>query len=116
MSGVGEHLAGNIRPMRERQRSVRSDIVTDVERPWLELLDELGVVGVRDRLLEAGLPVSQAAGLALWLHDQGSQRRHVSPDGARRYRRLLEGLEPPGRSPKLRAIPGYLNLSTRRAA
>lgn len=91
--------------MKARQRSVRSDIVTEVERPWIELVHVAGVMAVRDVLLERGIPTSQAAGMAVWLHDQGSRRRHVTGNTAWRYRRSLEEIGPPP-SRELRAIPG----------
>jgi ATP-dependent exoDNAse (exonuclease V) alpha subunit len=88
-----------------RVRAVRSDLVTDVERPWVELVEEVGMLPVRDALLEAGVPASQAAGIAFWLADQSARRRHINGDTAWRYRQLLSALGPPT---SLRAIPGYL--------
>ncbi len=73
---------------------MRSDLLRDTERPWVELVESAGVVAVRDRLLMSGVPASQAAGVALWLSAHASRRREVSDEGARRYRRLLESLPP----------------------
>lgn len=84
--------------------------MTETERPWLEAVEQVGVIGVRDLLLESGLSPAKAAGIAIWLDDQANRRRHIDGATATRYRHLLAALEPPERSPKLRAIPGYRNL------
>jgi hypothetical protein len=76
----------------------RSDYVTDSERPWMELLQEVGIVGTRDRLVEAGLPAPHAASIAVWLQDQLDKRRGLSSSTIAGYRRTLDKL---GRS-----IPG----------
>jgi hypothetical protein len=80
--------------MRQREK-MRADGVTEVEWPWMLAVDELGIALVRDELVARGVPVSQAAVVALWLHDQLELRRHVSDESARRYRKLLRSLEPP---------------------
>ena len=85
---------------------MRSDGVTEVEFPWMLAVDELGVTKVRDELMSRGVPVSQAAGVALWLHDQLQLRRHVTRMTATRYRQLLASLEPPDGRANLRSIPG----------
>ena len=85
---------------------MRSDGVTEVEFLWMLAVDELGVTKVRDELMSRGVPVSQAAGVALWLHDQLQLRRHVTRMTATRYRQLLASLEPPDGRANLRSIPG----------
>lgn len=83
---------------------MRSDGVTEVEFPWMLAVDVAGIPAVRNELLARGVPVSQAAGVVLWLHDQLGLQRHVSDESARRYRQLLASLEPPT---NLDTIPGY---------
>ncbi len=85
---------------------MRSDGVTEVEWPWMLAVDEFGIPDVRDELVGQGVPISQAAGVALWLHDQLNLRRHVTDTTAGRYRRLLASLDPPDRRANLRSIPG----------
>jgi hypothetical protein len=75
----------------------------------MDAVRELGTVGVRDELITRGVPVSQAAAVVLWLHDQLELRRVVTEKSAIRYRRLLASLEPPDGRANLRSIPGYLN-------
>ncbi len=86
---------------------MRSDGVTEVEWPWMLAVDELGIPPVRDELMSRGVPVSQAAGVALWLQDQLNLRRHVTGRTAINYRNLLRSLGPPDQRANLRSIPGY---------
>ncbi|MHB8431043.1 MAG: hypothetical protein ACYDDZ_11040 [Acidimicrobiales bacterium] len=95
--------------MRERVRSVRSDIVTDDDAPWVQSVSRLGVIGLRDELLSRGISPAKAAGIAVWLDDQLCGRRYVSGQTARIYRRELRQLAPPELGPKIRAIPGYIS-------
>ncbi len=83
---------------------IRSDAVTEIEWPWMVLVDQRGIVVVRDELAARGLPQAQAATLAFWLSDQLERRRHASPRAVASYRRILEELQPPA---NLRTIPGY---------
>jgi hypothetical protein len=70
--------------------------VTDVERPWVELVGKVGVIGVRDELLARGITSPAfAAGIAVWLDDQRSRRRHLSAPTVSGYRRALERIRPP---------------------
>lgn len=115
MSTEVAQRASKVLVMKQRQRSVRSDIVTDVERPWIDLVVDHGVVAARDLFLEAGIPASQAAGMALWLADQASRRRHVSESTANTYRHVLRELTPPGPARRLRAIPGQFKVLSRAA-
>jgi hypothetical protein len=73
---------------------VRSDLVTEVERPWVDWARRAGIISVRNELLFQGVPASLAAGMAVWLDDQAHRRRHISEGGARLYRRRLELLDP----------------------
>lgn len=81
------------------------------EAPWVELVEMIGIVGVRDELVELGIAEAKAAGIAVWLDDQANLRRRPGAAAASRakdYRRELRDL---GKSngagpPKLRAIPG----------
>jgi hypothetical protein len=72
---------------------VRSDSVTAVEAPWLELLRRDGEAAVRAELLERGLSPVRAGGLAWWLRDQAQGERFYSARTSAYYRRLLEELE-----------------------
>lgn len=87
---------------------MRSDGVTEIEQPWMELAQERGPVAARDELISRGFTVAQAAGIAMWLSDQIERRRLVGDDTARRYRHLLEDVTPPTKVTG--AIPGYVNL------
>lgn len=87
---------------------IRADAITDVERPWIEALEQAGVVAVRDELVAQGVTAATAAGVALFLSDQADRRRVSSKVTAYRYRQLLGDLEPPkARAKVLRTIPGY---------
>lgn len=92
---------------------MRADAVTDVERPWMELVERCGVIAARDELLERSVSASQAAGIAMWLGDQLELRRNCSEKTASSYRRTLSSLgDPPRfRIGSGRAIPGYVNSS-----
>ena len=90
--------------------------MTEIERPWIDALAVSRPSEVRDALVAAGTSVSTAASVVLWLYDQQARRRLVSDETARIYRRLLERASAPKPPSKLRAIPGYRNLSTPRAA
>jgi hypothetical protein len=91
---------------RQRER-MRSDGVTEVEYPWmLALEDGGGTVAVRDELVRQGIPLAQAAGIVLWLHDQLDLRRVNNEKTVWRYRALLASLTPPDRRASLRTIPG----------
>lgn len=101
------HPWATIRDVGERVRALRSDFVTDVERPWMELLRTDGVITVRDLLLEMDLSPQVAAGLAVWLSDQVERRRLLNGETIWRYRKILRDIGPPDRD-RLRAIPGYI--------
>lgn len=89
---------------------IRADAITGAERPWMELVEHHGVLAARDELLELGLTSAIAAGIAVWLDDQLKRRRVSSHVTAHRYRRTLEQVGPPPEdSPRIRAIPGYIN-------
>lgn len=113
-TGVAQR-AGKVLVMKQRQRSVRSDIVTDVERPWIDAVLEVGIIGVRDLLIAQEVSPSRAAGIAVWLDDQANLRRLASPASSQRYRRELRELTPPGPSRRLRAIPGQFKVLSRAA-
>lgn len=87
----------------------RADYVCDAERVWFPILDELGVEGLRDHLVERGVRATKAATLAFFVRDH----RDLRIDGLNRntradYRRdLLEVGEPPRML--TRAIGGYVN-------
>ena len=85
--------------MERRDGLMRADAITDVERPWVELVERVGVGAARDELLARGVSAAKAAGIAFWLADQSRRVRHCSRDTARSYRSELESLEPPARSP-----------------
>jgi len=88
---------------------VRSDLVRD-EAPWVELAAEVGVVVVRDLLLERGIGDPKAAAIACWLHDQSVRRRAPGPAAAKRaqiYRAELRSIGPAPHPGKVRTIPGY---------
>lgn len=96
---------------------LRSDAVTEVERPWIEALDELGVEGVYDLLLhERGLPPTQSAAIVFWLREQRARQRFTSRRTATNYRRILAGVAPPGRGDLgVCSIGGLFNLAGRAA-
>ncbi|MDA8290455.1 MAG: hypothetical protein M0Z33_02070 [Actinomycetota bacterium] len=87
---------------------MRTDAITDVERPWVELVERVGERTVRDELLVRGVTAAKAAGIAMWLGDQLDRRRNCDEATAWRYRRVLEGLGELPRFPVIsrRAIPG----------
>ena len=88
---------------------MRSDGVTEIEKPWMELVEERGPVAARDELVSRGFTVAQAAGIAMWLSDQIERRRLSGHSTAVRYRRQLRSVSPPP-SKVTGAIPGYVNL------
>lgn len=84
---------------------MRADGVTDVERPWMELVEARGVIAARDELLEQGIPTAYAAAISIWLADQVEGVRVVPARTAIAYRNELRELNESGYDPR-RAIPG----------
>jgi len=90
-----------------QREKMRSDGVTEVEFPWMLAVEqEGGTIAVRDELVRQGVPLAQAAGVVLWLHDQLELRRLSNEKTVWRYRSLLASLTPPDRRANVRAIPG----------
>jgi hypothetical protein len=90
--------------MRTKAR-MRADGVTDVERPWMELVKDRGPIVARDLLVEQGINPARAAGMAIWLCDQADGVRIITDKCALRYRAELRELTPPDYAAN-RAIPG----------
>lgn len=75
-------------------KRVRRDIVTDVERPWIDAVERLGAGAVWEQLRSEGVTAAQAANIVEWLEAQASGRRYRSPDARTAYRKVLSHLTP----------------------
>ncbi len=83
---------------------MRSDAITEVERPWVHAVRERGVEAVREELLARGLPVTKAGSIAWWLADQAAGIRRTTAPATSGYRRELSRLGFPQR--RTLGIPG----------
>lgn len=83
---------------------MRADGVTDVERPWVELVEDRGIIAARDELVARGVGASKAAAMAVWLADQAERRRVVHANIGSGYRAELGRVGSPTVD-----IPGYRN-------
>jgi hypothetical protein len=78
----------------ESTKRVRSDIVTDVERPWMVAIQELGPGAVWKELVGQGVSPAVAGNIVDWLEAHAKGERRRSPDSRTRYRKVLAGLTP----------------------
>lgn len=84
---------------------LRSDAITEVEAPWVELVERHGIIAARDLLVVRGVSPATAAGIALWLSDQAERRRLVDRRTGTRYRSTLRELGCPQDGPSGSVTP-----------
>ena len=88
---------------------MRSDAFMAIEEPWVAAIAERGMEAIRDELIDRGVSVTLADGVAGWLSDQYRGRRLHNKNTVLRYRRLLRNVPPPGYHRSRNDMVGYLS-------
>lgn len=78
----------------ESTKRIRSDMTTDVERPWISAVLGLGKGVVWEQLVERGVNPALAGNIAEWLDAQAHGRRNCTPQSRVKYRKVLGDLTP----------------------
>lgn len=85
---------------------LRADAITEIERPWIDALPELGFLGTCEALVERGVRQAKASAIVIWLGFRGELRPMKSTNATNAdYRRVLRSVGPP----PISHIGGYIN-------